>query len=97
MSIAALTTLALTKISPGALPHKSGAGENDFAVLLGIVFGVIGALAFLVLVIAGLRYILASGDPQKTANARNTIVFALVGIAIAVSAQAIVAFVVNRL
>jgi hypothetical protein len=91
------TLFAMSKVSPGSLPHKEAVGRDEFSTVLGIVFGIIGALAFLVMVIAGLRYIIAAGDPQKTANARNTIVFALVGIAIAVSAQAIVAFVVNRL
>ena len=59
-------------------------------------FGFIGALAVLIIVIAGLRFILANGDPQSVAKARNTIIYAAVGLALAVSAEIIVTFVLNN-
>jgi hypothetical protein len=49
------------------------------------------------IVVSGLRYILAGGDPQRIAQAKSGVVYALVGLAIAVSAQGIVFFVVNKL
>jgi len=85
-----------TSIDPGGLPNQKIIDSKAIASILGIVFGIIGALAFLVIVIAGLRYITAAGDPQKTAQAKSTILYALVGLALAITAQAIVAFVVNR-
>lgn len=91
-----LEMFAATQISPGNLPQR-GAGENEVQLILNIIFSILGALAFLIMVISGLRYIVAAGDPQKTSQARNSIIFALVGLAIAVTAQAVVAFVVNRL
>ena len=87
---------ALEDISPGGLPNKRPVGADDLQTILGIVFGIIGALAFLIIVIAGLRYVASAGDPQKTANAKNTIILALAGLAIAIIAQAIVAFVAER-
>jgi hypothetical protein len=63
--------------------------------ILQIVFGIMGAIAFLIVTIAGLRYITSAGDPQKAANARNTIIFALLGLAIAITAEAIITFVVK--
>lgn len=70
---------------------------NDLSTIITIVFGIAGAVALLVIVLAGLQYILSRGDPQKTASAKNTIIYALVGLALVVLAQAIVVFVVNSL
>lgn len=65
--------------------------------LLQIVFGILGAIAVIVVVVAGLNYVVSSGDPQKTAKAKNTILYALVGLAISVLSFTIVTFVLGRL
>jgi len=74
-----------------------GTDDNTIATVLSTLFGVLGAVAFLIIVIAGLRYMVANGDPSSTAKARNTIIYALVGLAVAVSGYAIVTFVVKGL
>ncbi len=56
----------------------------------------VGIVAIVVIIIAGITMILASGDPTKIANSRNAIVYALVGLGIAVSAQAIIKLVIGR-
>jgi heme O synthase-like polyprenyltransferase len=66
-------------------------------IVLNIVFGVIAAVAVLVIVIAGLQFILSRGEPQKTATARNTIIYASIGLALAFFAFAIVRFVLGEL
>jgi len=88
--------LLLTKVSPGGLPTPN-ADSHAIQVILGIVFGIIGGIALLMATISGLRYITSGGDPQKAANARNGLIFALVGLLIALSAEAIVAFVLGYL
>lgn len=62
-----------------------------------IISMVAGVAAIIVLIIAGLRYVLASGDPANVTKARNTITYALVGIAVAAAAQGIVVFVLDKL
>jgi len=91
----ATTTASLSGVEPGKLP-QTDADSATLSDILSIVFAIAGGLAFLIIVISGLRYILAGGDPQKAAKAKESIVYALVGLAIAISAQAIVAFVVRR-
>jgi Type IV secretion system pilin len=61
------------------------------------VFGIVAVVAVVVVVIGGLQFILAQGDPQGVARARMTIIYAVVGLAVAISAEAIVAFVLGRL
>jgi hypothetical protein len=53
--------------------------------------------AVILLLLGGFRYITSNGDTQKTTSARNTVVGALVGLAIIAMAQGIVIFVVSKL
>lgn len=90
-----LLTLA-TDISGGSLPNP-GADRNELAKILEVALGIIGAFALLIITVSGLRYITSAGNPEKTAKAKNGLVYSLVGLVVAISAEAIVAFVVNRL
>ena len=87
---------AATDISPGNLPTPE-ANEAAVTKIITFINGLVGAIALLVLVVNGLRYITSGGDPQAAANAKKGVIFALVGIAVVIFAQAIVAFVVTRL
>ena len=98
-------------VGPGAAPHPATSDQIDVSVLpnpggadtgaiiptiLSIVFVTTGGIAMLIIVIAGYRYILAQGDPQATAQAKSTIIYALVGLLVAITAQSIVSVVLNR-
>jgi len=54
-------------------------------------------VAVIMLIVGGIKYIISTGDPAKTNNARNTIIYALIGIVVAVFARVIVLFVLDRL
>lgn len=56
-----------------------------------------GVAAVLVIIIAGIRFMTASGDPSSINQAKNTILYAVIGLIVAILAQAIIAFVVNRI
>lgn len=58
---------------------------------------VVGVAAIIMLMIGGFKYIIASGDPANIKSAKNTILFALVGLGAAILAQVIVVFFINRL
>lgn len=54
----------------------------------------IGALAAVAFVIyGGIQYLISQGDPAKTAQARTTIINAVIGLVIAVIAAAVVSFI----
>lgn len=65
--------------------------------ILQIVFGVAGALALLIIIIAALRFITSNGDPQGVAQARNTIIYAAIGLVVCIFAEVIVSFVLTNL
>lgn len=90
-----LLTMA-TAISPGSLPQPQ-ANQSTVSAILGIAFGIIGALSLLMITVSGLRYITSAGNPEKTAKAKSGIIYAIVGLVIAISAEAIVAYGVSGL
>jgi hypothetical protein len=59
--------------------------------------GIIGVLAVIFIIIGGIRYILARGDPKATDSARGSITAAIIGLVIALLAVAIVTIVGNFL
>lgn len=80
------------------LPDVGGGNVTNTEVqqVLVIVFGVIAALAVLMIVISGFRFIIAQGNPQETVKARNTIIYALIGLVVSLFAEAIVATVLGK-
>ena len=56
-----------------------------------------GIAAIILLVVAGIQYATSQGDPSKIGAAKNTVIYALVGLFVVVLAQSIVVFVLNRI
>ena len=56
---------------------------------------VIGGVSVLIIVIGGLMYILSAGDANNTKRAKDTIMYAVIGLAVALFAQAIISFVIG--
>lgn len=56
-----------------------------------------GVSAIILLIVSGLMYVVSDGDPSKIGAAKNTIIYALVGLAVVIFAQAIIIFVLNKL
>ena len=80
------------------LPNTGATGDvakDSIPEILRIVFGISGSIALLIIVISGLRYILASGDPARMAQAKKGILYAVLGLIIALSGYSIVTFVVR--
>jgi hypothetical protein len=96
ISLYASATYASETITSGNLPTPK-ANSTAIGTVLGIAFGIIGAMALLMIAVSGLRYVLSAGDPQKTAQARDSIIYSLVGLTVAIMAEAIVHFVVDRI
>ncbi len=81
-------------VDTSSLP-KPAADSGAVSTILNIVFALAASIALLIIVIAGFRYIVAHGDPSAVAQARNTILYAVIGLLITIVAYSIVAFVVK--
>jgi TRAP-type C4-dicarboxylate transport system permease small subunit len=78
------------------LPQVSATADTIRNVL-GLVFGIIAVVTVIYIIVAGFQFITSQGDPQQVAKARQTILFAVIGLAIALSAELIVFFVLGRI
>ena len=58
---------------------------------------IIGIIAVIMLIWGGLRYVVSGGDAKKVTDAKNTILYAIIGLIISFMAFAIVGFVVDAL
>lgn len=94
-TITPISIVGSSQTNPGALP-RSTADTGTIQNIIRIFFGIIGAFALLSMTASGLKYVTSGGDPGKTSEAKKGIVFALLGLMIAISAEAIVAYVVKN-
>jgi hypothetical protein len=65
--------------------------------ILSVLFGILGVVSVILIIYAGMTFIVGQADPQKIKDARNTIIWALIGLAIALAAEAIVYLLLGRL
>lgn len=70
----------------------SGTFDNALA----LIFAFAGGIALVVVTYGGVKYVLASDNPQKTSEALKTIIYGLVGMAVVITAGGLVAL-ANRL
>lgn len=64
--------------------------------VVNILLFIIGAIAVIMLIIGGIRYTISGGDQSQVTSAKNTILYAIVGIIVAIFAYAIVNFVLDE-
>ena len=57
---------------------------------------IVGAASVVMLIIGGFRYVISGGDANSISSAKNTVLYAIVGLVIVALAQFIVRFVLNR-
>ena len=98
----ATQVLAIGNISDGASSAKSDQQPVDlfgnsgvFSQISKVLLYIVGAVAVIMIVIGGLRYVISGGDATQVQAAKNTILYALVGIIVAILAYAAVTFVIN--
>lgn len=62
-----------------------------------LISAIAGVAAVIAMIVGGFMYVLSNGDAAKATTARNTLIYAAVGLVVIVLAQSIISFVVNRL
>lgn len=70
------------------------AGSAQLQSIVNAVLAITGAIAVLIIVLAGFRMITSQGDPGAVSTARNAIIYSLIGLAVIIFVFAIVNFVV---
>ncbi len=89
-----LTKLASLDLSP--LPKAGLDGTtSSLQTILSLFFAIAGAVAVLIITLAGFKYVLSRGESDAVAKAKNTIIYAVVGLAVCVVAELVVQFVIR--
>lgn len=65
-------------------------------VVINILSVVVGVVAVIMIIFGGLKYITSGGDSSNVSSAKNTIIYAIVGLVIVALAQFIVRFVLDK-
>lgn len=68
-----------------------------FTTIVNILLFIIGALSVIMLIIGGIRYTVSGGNASAVTAAKNTIIYAIVGIIVAVLAFAIINFILGTI
>lgn len=76
---------------------RIAANDATWGNIIGSVFIFTGAFATLFIVIGGLRYAASAGDQGLITKAKDTILYAIIGLAVSILAFAIVQFLLGRL
>ena len=58
---------------------------------------VVGIIAVIMLIIGGIKYVVSGGDSKKVTDAKNTVLYAIIGLVVCFLAYAIVNFVISAL
>lgn len=66
------------------------------ALIINIFSIVVGVVAVIMIIIGGLKYITSSGDSNNVTSAKNTILYAIIGLVVVALAQFIVKFVLAK-
>ncbi len=105
LDIAAPSLVAATPIKDGIDKSKTTTGmgnqgsdadvNNVIQTIITILIWLVGVLAVIMIIYGGILYTTSGGDPAKIKKGKDTIVYGIVGLIIAILAFVIVNFVIN--
>lgn len=70
--------------------------DSEIHTVINLLSLVVGLIAIIMIIIAGLRYITSAGEAEKIKSAKNTLIYAIVGLVIVALAQTIAHFVLTE-
>lgn len=71
-------------------------GEGGiFRTVTNVLLFLIGAISVIMLIVGGIRYVVSGGDSSAVQGAKNTILYAIVGVVVAILSYAVVNFVIG--
>lgn len=77
----------------------SNSNSNDLMTtvntIINVIIGVIGFVAVVVIILGGVQYTTSAGNPDKVKKAKDTILYGIIGLVVALLAYAIVNFVLT--
>ncbi|MCL2445045.1 pilin [Candidatus Saccharibacteria bacterium] len=79
------------------VPSDLFGGAGAVTIIVNVLLFIVGIISVIMLIIGGIKYSTSAGDSGKVTTAKNTIMYAIVGLVVAILAFAIVNFVVDNI
>lgn len=95
LAISSNAGVQCTNLDSGAQNGTSRVNEI-IAQVINIMSVIVGAIAVVMIIIGGFRYVTSGGDSAKITSAKNTILYALIGLIIVALSQIVVKFVLTK-
>lgn len=87
-------------IDQGLTASGASGTPGDLSTILTTVTNILlflmGAVSVIMIIIGGFRYVTSQGDQTQMQSAKNTILYAVIGVVVSIAAYAIVSFVVSQ-
>ncbi len=87
-------------ITDGLTASGTSTTPNSFSSVLTTVTNILlflmGAISVIMIIVGGIRYATSQGDQTQMQSAKNTILYAVIGVVVSIAAYAIVSFVVTQ-
>lgn len=77
------------------MPTELIGNDGVFTKITNTILFAVGIISVIMLIYGGLRYIISGGDSKKVTDAKNTIMYAIIGLIVSILSFAIVNFVIN--
>lgn len=71
--------------------------ETVIKAVINVLSWVVGVISLIMIIVGGFKYVTSGGDSSSTQSAKNTIIYALVGLIIVAFSQTIIRFVIEKL
>ena len=81
----------------GNVPENIDGNDGLVTTVVNILLWAIGLISVIMIIIGGIRYATSNGDSNAVTGAKNTIMYAVIGLVIAIFAYAIVNFVLVQI
>ncbi|HET8690165.1 MAG TPA: hypothetical protein VFL81_01905 [Candidatus Saccharimonadales bacterium] len=95
MTLFTAVAQALVDANKAGIP-KVTADQSTLTGIINALLGLLGIVAIIFIIVGAISYITSNGDAGATSKAKNTILFAIIGLVIAALAYGIVNFVLGK-
>jgi len=93
LSLAVLPVLALAYTDPEEPTGGFTSFAGVFSKIFSLIWPIVGGIAVIMIIVAGILFMTAGGDPEKIATARTSIIWAIIGIVVAILAYSVPAII----
>ncbi len=87
---------ATAKDSPVCKEANTNSIESPIQTVIGLLLFAIGIISVIMIIVGGIRYVISNGEAAKIKSAKDTILYAVIGLIVSGLAYVIVDFIVGQ-